>query len=194
MSGTQSASTCHLSETCLKQTHLGTSSQRTCSASLVQCNGAGGRETAGSGRTTTAAFGTSSSRQGGTATHSMGISMANLVGATWPRMSSSSSVARTSRFCLAVPLRSPHRRRLLSPHRLRRLRSPRRHLRLLSPHLRRLRSPHRRLRLLSPHLHLHQNAASGQTIAAEAARQDTAAKAKETAMVAAALGAKVLPQ
>merc|ERR1740123_2342485 len=103
--------------------------------------------------------------------------MANLVGETWPRMSSSSSVARTSRFCLAVPLRSPHR-----------------HLRLLSPHLRRLRSQRQRLQLLSPHLHLHQNAASGQTIAAEAARQDTAAKVKETAMVAAALGAKVLPQ
>merc|ERR1740116_417857 len=103
--------------------------------------------------------------------------MANLVGATWPRMSSSSSVARTSRFCPAV-----------------RLRSPRRHLRLLSPQPRRLRSQRRHLRLLSPHLRLHQNAASGQTIAAEAARVDTAAKAKETAMVAAALGAKVLPQ
>merc|ERR1719245_858959 len=100
--------------------------------------------------------------------------MASLVGAMWPRMSSSSSVARMSRLCLAVPLRSPRRH----------------HLR---PHLHRLRSPRRRLRLLSPHLRLHRNAASGQIIAAEVARQDIAAEAKEIAMVAAALGAKALP-
>jgi len=119
------------------------------------CNGDGGLGTAASGRTTTAATGTSSPRWGGSTTTSTGhTSLAAPVEAIRPSPSSSSSAARMSGCCLAVPLRSPHRCRLLCPHR-RRQHQLHRQLPCLLPSQRppRPQCPHR-CRLLCPRLHL----------------------------------------
>merc|ERR1712060_357348 len=110
----------------------------------------------------TAAIGTKSTRKGGTATVSMGFSTAALVGVLEQAMSSSSSVARISRFCPADQLQ--RRQRL---HRLQR----RRRLQL-------------RLQRRPPHPHLLPVAASGQAIAVEAVQLGGAAKASLIAVVA----------